>query len=597
MSNLSKKKRNEMISFIEKLREEHTDDASVIALNEIESFITEKRYGLVWEEHAERVDEEMTHNIPVFREIECKKIKAVGNNDFNFLLEGDNLHSLKLLEKTHKNSIDLLYIDPPYNTGNKDFFYDDDYVEKDDGFKHSKWLSFMSERLLIARRLLSDEGVVFISIGDDELCNLKILCDEIFGESNFINIISVNMKNIAGASGGGEDKKFKKNLEYLVIYAKDYSFLPLFNNSYNYIELYSLIEQMREEDRSWKYTSVLVDAGQKVYIGSTVDGSGGEIKIYSRKNPQFISVKKIAEKDGITEQEAYYKYYKKIFRTTMPQSSIRPRVMEKVKEIGSEGDFYSIVYVPVSGKNKGKLYEQFYKGDKFNLLAWLDDVVEKKEGAIYKKELNGTYWNHVAGTKNLTKEGKVQFPNGKKPLSLLEQVISLYPSKDITVLDFFAGSGTTGHAIIKLNKDDGGNRKYILCTNNENNICEEVTYQRLCNIQDELPHNLKYFKTDFIPKFPEDEEIVSDRLLLYIKEMVELEHMIEVDSENNIIVLTEDEMEKLFAGKIKDGAFIYIPSYILVSRDQQSIIDKLNLTIVYIPDYYFADELREVGEI
>ena len=186
MGNLSQKRRDEMLEYLNHLKEIHTDDESRIALEKIETALIEKKYGLVWEEHEEEVDKKLVHNIPVFREIEDKKIVVDENADFNFLLEGDNLHSLKLLEKTHKGKIDVIYIDPPYNTGNKDFIYDDNYIGSDDGYRHSKWLSFMNERLSIAKELLSEEGVIFISIDDNEHAQLKLLCDEIFGENNFI---------------------------------------------------------------------------------------------------------------------------------------------------------------------------------------------------------------------------------------------------------------------------------------------------------------------------------------------------------------------------------------------------------------------------
>ena len=149
MGNLSQIRRAEMLEYLNHLKEIHTDDESRIALSKIETALTEKKYGLVWEEHEEEVDRKLVHNIPVFREVEDKKIIADENGDFNFLLEGDNLHSLKLLEKTHKGKVDVIYIDPPYNTGNKDFIYDDNYIGSDDGYRHSKWLSFMAERLKI----------------------------------------------------------------------------------------------------------------------------------------------------------------------------------------------------------------------------------------------------------------------------------------------------------------------------------------------------------------------------------------------------------------------------------------------------------------
>ena len=175
--------KNEALGYVRTLIDQARLDGrneEVAHLEKILKLLNTKKYGLVWEEHAELVEEEMKTKIPVFIEDETRKIRAnPEDKDYNFLLEGDNLHSLHLLEKTHAGRIDVIYIDPPYNTGNKDFKYNDKFVDKTDGYAHSKWLSFMSKRLEIARRLLSDSGVIFISIDDNEQAQLKLLCDEV----------------------------------------------------------------------------------------------------------------------------------------------------------------------------------------------------------------------------------------------------------------------------------------------------------------------------------------------------------------------------------------------------------------------------------
>lgn len=280
------------------------------------------------------------------------------------------------------------------------------------------------------------------------------MCDSIFGEENFINVVSVNMKNIAGASGGGEDKKLKKSCEYILIYAKQYATMPLFNGAYVYTELSDLIQTYISEGVSWKYTSVLFDEGDKEYIGSTVDGDGNEIKVFRRKNVIIKSIKQAAKDDDISEKEAYKKYGIKIFQTTNAQSSIRTRVMNYRNENNISDDVISIEYIPKTGKNKGCVYEQFYKGEKCRLFVWLKDTSEIIDGELYKKDLQGTYWDFNGAMKNLTKEGNVEFGNGKKPVDLLKRIVSLYPDKDISVLDFFAGSGSTGHAVISQNIQD-----------------------------------------------------------------------------------------------------------------------------------------------
>jgi len=370
--------------------------------------------------------------------------KSILGNE-NLIIRGNNLLALHTLHLTHSGQIKLIYIDPPYNTESDSFKYND-------SFNHSTWLTFMKNRLTSAKYFLRPDGVIFVQSDDNEQAYLKVLMDEIFGDDNFINTISVNMKNVAGASGGGEDIKLKKNIEYIHIYAKDYISLKPFTDVYDYVPLIEMVEQYRLNDVSWKYTSVLFDSGEKEYVATTFDGGGDEIKIFKRNNAIFKSINRIMSDEGISEKDAYNKYAHAIHQTAMPQSSIRPRIMEKVTQLGIEGDLFSIEYVPRSGKNKGVIYEQFYKGDSFRLLAWLKDVSEVIDGVLYKKEKQGTYWNFVGETKNLTKEGSVELLSGKKPEKLLQRIIEMSTNEGDLVLDYHLGSGTTAAAAHKLNR-------------------------------------------------------------------------------------------------------------------------------------------------
>lgn len=378
----------------------------------------------------------------------------------NMLIHGDNLIALQALQQDFSGEIKCIYIDPPYNTGSA-------FEHYDDNLEHSIWLSLMQERLILLRELLSEEGTIWIQIDDEEQAYLKVLCDEVFGRGNFVNMISVNMKNIAGASGGGEDKRLKKNCEYILIYAKDYSLLPLFNGPYIYTEMSELIQQYLDEGKSWKYTSVLVNPGEKEYIGSTVDGDGNEIKVFRRIGVETLSVNQLAKREGLTLKEAYQKYGINVFRTTNAQTSIRTRIIDYRRENAITDQVLSIEYVPRTGKNRGKVYEQFYKDDVCNLFVWLRDTSEVIDGELYKKDLQGTYWDMNAWMKNLTKEGSVEFGSGKKPEQLVRQIIEMTTSEGEWILDSFLGSGTTAAVATKLKRNwigvELGEQAYTHC--------------------------------------------------------------------------------------------------------------------------------------
>lgn len=554
MTNISQQKRQKMLDFLAKLKQDHQDDDILRAIGEIETALNEKKYGLVWEKHTEKVDEMLEHNIPVFCEDDSRKIVVDENAGYNFLLEGDNLHSLKLLEKTHKGKIDVIYIDPPYNTGNKDFIYNDSFVDKTDGYSHSKWLSFMSERLEIARELLSDEGVIFISIDDNEQAQLKLLCDEIFGAENFVG----NICRATGTTTGQDANKIGSSLDYCLVYRKTNLFnlkgIPLkgddlkrFNledkkGKYSILQLRKTGNEDRKEDRPNMFYPIIAPNGEEVY-------PFGPNKYLSRWRVSRDSFCELNNNNMIEWKE-------------------------NKKHENIEIDGYK--------NSKWTPYVKYYLEGRTKQVSnlWLDIEGNKKASIDLKNILGEKLFNYP------------------KPLEFLTQILLISSQKYSTILDFFAGSGTTGHAVMQLNKEDGGNRKYILCTNNENNICEEVTYQRLKNIQEELPHNLKYFKTDFISKYEsdEDDETIYEKMLEHIKELIELEHHIEIDDEKYIILDDEDELETIIEN-IKDDGKLFITSGIFLTRTHQRILDDKRVSVIDIPEYYYRSELKEIGEL
>ncbi len=389
------------------------------------------------------------------------KTKSYGDkNSKNMLIHGDNLIALQALQQDYSGKIKCIYIDPPYNTGNAFEYYDDDV-------EHSIWLSLMRDRLILLRELLADDGSIWIQINDEEQAYLKVLCDEVLGRKNFINLISVNMKNNAGASGGGEDKKLKKNCEYILVYAKNYEMLPPFKSAYDYTEMYQVVLQYREQGKTWHYTSVLVNPGEKEYVGSTADGDGNEIKLYKRINPIIKSIKQVMVDEKLSEEEVYYKYGQFIFEAKDAQSSIRKRVIEAKKENNIFDDIVSIEYIPKTGKNKGLIYEQFYKGDSCRLFAWLKDISETIDGILYKKDKQGTYWDFTSHINNLTKEGGVLFPSSKKPEALVSRIFSMTTEESDLILDSFLGSGTTAAVAQKMKRHwiciELGDHAYSLC--------------------------------------------------------------------------------------------------------------------------------------
>ena len=377
----------------------------------------------------------VTKKLP-YRMLKANAELSYGEQSENMIIKGDNLEALQALLPYYKGQVKCIYIDPPYNTGNAFEYYDDNLA-------HSTWLSLIYPRLELLRELLSENGVLFVQIDDDEMAYMKVLLDEIMGRNNFVNQVSVKMKQMAGASGGGEDKRLKKNIEYILVYAKNYEALPLFNPVYEYTEMYDVVQTYKNTGKTWHYTSVLVDEGQKEYVTSTKDGNGDEIRIYKRLSPVIKSINQIMKDENITEKEVYYKYHDRIFEAKDAQTSIRTRVYEAKHQHCIQEDLISIEYVPKSGKNKGVISEQFYKGDKCRLFAWLSSIGTTIDGVLYKKDLQGTYWDFTQHLNNLTKEGQVRFPNGKKPEALVQRVLTLATNEGDLVLDSFLGSGTT----------------------------------------------------------------------------------------------------------------------------------------------------------
>lgn len=413
----------------------------------------------------------------------------------NLYIEGDNLRVLKLLQKSYLGKIKMIYIDPPYNTGN-DFLYNDNTIEtksdfnlKDgsidelgacfrknmetDGRFHSKWCSNIYSRLLVAKNLLSNDGVVFISIDDTELHNLIKICNEVFGESNYLNTISVKAKSSSGASGGGEDKKLKKNIEYIVVYVKSQDFTS-FEPVYSVTPLESYIQSRKNLGKTFAYTSVLVDKGQEQYLTTVKDGQGENIELYRVVGHSVKSVSQLSKELNISQLEVYNRYIDKIFTLENAQTSIRDRVINGT----SEDDEYIVAkYKPVSGRNKGVLTSVGFMGKTKRLVSQLGVLCEKRDGKIYKKDKIGTLWDDLSWS-SIHTESCIPYLNAQKPLGLLQRLIDMQTDNDSIVLDFYGGSSTTGHAVFLKNLRSKACCKFILVQIQETIDPQEYTNKK-----------------------------------------------------------------------------------------------------------------------
>ena len=498
-TNLSKLQREHLLDICSKIKKQ--EPVKVTEIAELEQFIKSMKYGLSFEKHEEPVDRMLKTHIPVFKEF-----KEVINNpesaDCNFLLEGDNLHSLKLLEKTHKGRIDVCYIDPPYNTLNEDFIYGDKMLDENDGFVHSKWLSFMKERLEIARKLLADDGVIFISIDDREQAQLKLLCDEIFGSDNFYGEFIQQKGNTQNDS-----KMIQRNHEYIICYVKNNSglFLTYENETKQPVfeDQYTL---GRDTGASSGHDKLIERAnlGYTIYyIESTINGATGNhnklIERANRLNQKYGEFNYIISSNGSTFKHAIA--VSDYDKTKITENAKETDVYTDCQDLIEAG--YSIIRPPKRKGNKlGRWTWELstfakYWNDNEVLIKNNKNIIKKvfiPEKEIYEdKKTHKKYYKKVtklplqsiinignsSGTTKLKGNNGV-LPgctfNNPKSVELLKFLIGAYYKPNASVLDFFAGSGTTGHAIMELNQEDGGNRHFILCTNNEVSTSKQVDY-------------------------------------------------------------------------------------------------------------------------
>lgn len=431
-----------------------------------------KSYGLVWEDKPEAVEEKMQEELPVLKEVPERAIISDAPDAPNhILIEGDNLEALTTLAYTHAGRIDVIYIDPPYNTGNKDFVYNDSFVDREDTYRHSKWLSFMGRRLRIAKQLLSDKGVIFISIDDNEQAQLKLLCDDIFNENKMIGQIVWFKKR----KGSFLSNKLISLTEYVLSYSNNES-----------TELFGGLPSNNESQPIIKRTNAQKELVFPANIVKTKLPNGVYRKgVYGKGT----SASELLE-DAVVENGLFISILKIKAPFVWSQDFLNKEINDGTEIIINTNNFQvrvirhnntSIKALPsfIDGREEGATNEDAYE--------LLKDIFKVDNPFQYSK-----------------------------PVNLIKKFIlsNSFFNKAITILDFFAGSGTTLHATMQLNAEDGGHRQCILVTNNENGICENVTYERNKRVirgyttpkgeqvAGLTGNTLRYYKTDFVPREP-----------------------------------------------------------------------------------------------
>jgi adenine-specific DNA-methyltransferase len=437
-----------------------------------------KKYGLVWEDKPEEVEERLRSELPVL--IEDKGKEILSKNPYapnHILIEGDNLEALTTLAYTHEGKVDVIYIDPPYNTGKKDFVYNDNYVDREDSYRHSKWLSFMSRRLALAKNLLSSNGVLFISIDDNEQANIRLLTDEIFGETNFLGQL------ILKTATDNNPSQINTEHEYMLCYAK------VASNQTNWMR-----QSIAAKLIIHQYKSLCKDY-------TSIEDIQKNLRKWIRENK--ANLPQVAHYNNVDEKGVY----------SSSSNSSNPHPGGYMYDI-----IHPITHKPCPKPQNGWRWPKstFDDYDKNGEIEWGKDHTTqphvKKRIETSTEYLRTLIYEDNRGTTKALSEifnGRKVFDN-PKPQTVLSRIIDFASDTNATILDFFAGSGTTLHATMQLNAEDGGNRKCILITNNENGICENVTYERNKRVingytkpnGDEVEglkdNNLRYYRTSFV---------------------------------------------------------------------------------------------------
>lgn len=650
MANISKQHRDELLEKISKIREfiatskaDKNTRNLLQYLNEITKDIKGKKYGLVFEEHREAIDEKLDTHIPVL--VEEKKLAIDNGGEQNFLIEGDNLAALKLLEKTHKEKIDVIYIDPPYNTENS-LTYDDTRVGIDDEFRHSKWLSFMYERLSLAKKVLAKEGVIMVSIDDNEAYQLKILMDEIFTENNCMGIFAV-----IKAEGGGMAKYLVKGHDLLLVYARDISKVkPLAKDKdirgkriiINDVEYWIQEDAIRETfgqygnlyyediiEKRGKEFKKQIDEGIKnnEYIlvpkekGKTIIG---KLRRVDSDYSKFYSVIKHLNADGVETLatmglENYFDYPKPVSllkeiikgATFFKNKSIildffagsgttAQAVLELNKEDSKKRSFILCTNNEVSARQKlsfiqshGKLND--YEPNK----QTTENAIEKK---IYAEFDNGKEDFEKFVKKNFKEYDSlgickfVTYPRIKNILKGYKSKISeekvLYDKK-ITKNNYLKTNDFNEEILSIIEKEKLSKDAWQIKLSNDCRL--QLTKKTKANaMYDACPGSLKYFRIDYVPISDKLYYEYADELLLHIRELVELENGINFSNNTEIaIILTDSEMEQFVEENKKKKSIdikkIYRGHNVLLSSSQAAFLKKHNIKINVIPDYYYQE--------
>lgn len=535
----------ELISRVRELAGLTNDEKSAL----LELLNEKKTYGLVWENHEEAVEEQLREQLPVLHEVPERRILSEDAGALNhIIIEAENLHALVALTYTHAGMIDLIYLDPPYNTGNKDFVYNDSYIDSEDSYRHSKWLSFMEKRLKIAKSLLSEKGAIFISIDDNEQAQLKLLCDEVFGCENFVGNVIWEKTDSPRMDVSG----FTVRHDYILVYQKS-----------------DFVLKRIMPDEIPDHYNKIDDKGRRYYL------------------------KPLRLMGGHKSDSLYYGIEAPDGSIVYPKETNGENGCWRWSKAKYEDEIDRIEWV------KGK------KGWSANFRIYADNLTPTPANTIWTFEKVGSTRTAKMELSNIVQQFIFSYP---KPASLISFIEKIASNRDSVILDFFAGSGTTMHATMQLNAEDGGHRQCILVTNNENGICEQVTYERNKRVingyttpkGEQVPgltkNNLRYYKADFISREPSSknkQELVKAATdLLCIKENMYQETK---------MVCNGKTLRKNFARRFtedsKEMIVIYEPAVIKYIIDELKAWDKKEFIKVYVFSegrYAYDDDFKEI---